>query len=345
MLIWKKKNITNTSASALSQKRGRIDVKYFYEFNDCLRNYVYKNKKESRLIGVDGSQINLLLKLNENDYKTANNEKYSSGLVSALYDIDNEMPIDMSLFKHSNEREALISQFKYISEKDILIMDRGYYSEDFLKILSERNQKFIFRLRKNLKILDKFKKKPNSNQITANVNGIKMKVVKFVIRTPEDKNEIYYIGTNIYNKSVEYFKDTYWKRWKTETNFKQAKHYLSLFQLKSKTENKMLQDIAIHTSILMINSFIQNQLNSEFVGEKINSKNSIYMLLNSVLYLFLYKKLTKKILNKLLKIFEIIKNTRVSIIPNRHSERIKVRPSTKWCFSGNKFGNGLAKKS
>ena len=66
------------------------------------------------------------------------------------------------------------------------------------------------------------------------------KKIKFRIITYKIGNKKYYLGTTIMNHKIEYFKNIYWKRWTLETNFRESKYLLSLDNILSKNENKIL---------------------------------------------------------------------------------------------------------
>ena len=67
---------------------------------------------------------NVVSRGKNNDLKLSANKNYSTALVSSLYDIKINMPINYGIFKSFNEREALNEQFEYFKENDVAIMDR-----------------------------------------------------------------------------------------------------------------------------------------------------------------------------------------------------------------------------
>lgn len=303
------KNILDVSDGALIKKRNLIHSKYFKEVNDELLKYIYKNKK-NRTLAVDGSRIALLKSLSEYDYRLSRTGNYCSVLISSLIDIENEILINYNLCKHKNERLALREQFEYLQENDILIMDRGYFSYELLYDLHIMKIKPIFRLASNLKIYDTIN---NCNTdtliITIKVNNleIKLRLIKYNIGY-----EIYCLATTIYDKTVNYFKQSYWGRWKTEINFRSSKYNLSLVELKSKTERKIKQDVYIHNFISIISSYFQHMLEKELYGlnYKLNTKNFLSTTINNLLYYLLYKKATKKMINKFNTLLEMLKKTK-----------------------------------
>lgn len=151
-------------------------------------------------------------------------------------------------------------------------------------------------------------------------------------------DNIYYIRTTIYDKGINYFKDTYWKRWKVEVNFKHSKYNLSMNNIKSKSENSVTQDICIHNLIFIISGYIKYHL-EEDLSEKysITVTSLLKIIINKVLYLTLYKNSTVKNIDELLRIFNIIKESLIYVRPSRHYKRIRYKPSTKWNINGNRY--------
>lgn len=121
-------------------------------------------------------------------------------------------------------------------------MDRGYYSETLMKNLIDNGLNYIFRVSKNLKLVDKLNKS-ESNDLLVKNNGINSRIVKYTIH-----KEPYYLLTNLLNTNkynLEYLKISYKLRWTIETDFKYSKYYLSLKSISSKNLNNIKQDIAL----------------------------------------------------------------------------------------------------
>jgi hypothetical protein len=60
------------------------------------------------------------------------------------------------------------------------------------------------------------------------------------------------------------------------------------------------------------------------------------IIINNILYLLLYKNNTKNI-KEMVRILNISKETLVYVERNRHYERIRKKPTSKWCQYGNKY--------
>ena len=67
--------------------------------------------------------------------------------------------------------------------------------------------------------------------------------------------------------------------------------------------------------------------------------NSLDIIVNKLLYLFMYNKMTKKIKIKVRKLISIIINSKTKIKNNRHYPRLRKKPASKWCLNGIKLFN------
>jgi hypothetical protein len=140
-------NVLNVSTNTLIKNKNRINFKHFQNLNNELVNYIYK-KEEKKIVAVDGTYIVLLKTLNKDGFKISKNGNYCIALLSTLFDIEKELPINYKISNNKDERSVLIKQLKYLQQNDILIMDRGYFSYDLLSILNKKHIKTIFRLKK-----------------------------------------------------------------------------------------------------------------------------------------------------------------------------------------------------
>ena len=73
-------------------------------------------------------------------------------------------------------------------------------------------------------------------------------------------NDTYILGTTHTNLSVGELKKLYKKRWEIETQFDFAKHTMSLDGIRSKSINRIKQDIAVHQLILTVCYYIHNRI-------------------------------------------------------------------------------------
>ena len=224
-----------------------------------------------------------------------------------------------------------------------MVVDRGYYDEKLLKILIDNGLYVVFRMKKNLNLIKKLDKTNNNDIIVKHyINDNKymnMRLLKYKIN-----KETYYLYTNLLDNkkyNFEYLQLLYKNRWGVETDFRYSKYYLMLNNIRLKSINMVKQTICIHNLIQLLEGYLEIIINKSKNDNKnkINKKNSIYMFTNNILYLLFYKKSTKKIKTKILKLMNIIKETIVCIQNNRHYSRIRKSPASKWCLNAIKFIN------
>lgn len=88
------------------RRKNKINHKYFEQLNNYLLNYIYINN-DRKIIAVDGTYISLLRSLSNEGLKISTRDNYCVALISTLFDVEKEIPINYSLFKNNNERDAL----------------------------------------------------------------------------------------------------------------------------------------------------------------------------------------------------------------------------------------------
>lgn len=326
-------DMLGVSKKTLVVTKNNIDIKYFERLNSSIVKYIYNND-EPRLIAVDGTHI-VLKKSVEGGFSVTKSDRFCTVLISALFDIEREIPINYGVCKHKDERKGLLEQAKYLKENDVLIMDRGYFSFELLDHLVKLlNVKVVFMLRCDLTMLTNLEK---TDDITIDL-PYQTRTVKFRLIKYEIKKTTYYIGTTVYNVSIDCIKDIYRHRWKIETHFKSSKYKLSLKELKSKNENTVRQDILIHNFVYLVSSFFQYLLQSDIKPDyKINTTNHLNTTVNWLLYLLIYNNATTKTIDDIMKNLNISKEALVAIIDDRHYERRRLTPTSKWCPFGNKY--------
>jgi hypothetical protein len=340
---------TKLSKSAFVQQKSKVTSDTFNIINSELIKDVYKNnlfftngqlphpQYANRIIAADGSQINFYKK-NSLDLPLSDNKLYKIGILSTLYDISNNLPINYLLTGETDERTLLKKQLESLQPFDVLVADRGYFSYDLVNILNSKNIHYIFRIKNSYKIIkETFRDLPNNKNYDVILNTIynnvpyKIRIIKFYI---DDKE--YYIATSLLNNiySTEWFKNIYHKRWQIEEHFKTLKNTVEVSP-RSTTLNGIQQDLYINQFILIINNYICSLLNNfiDSKKHKINQINSIKMIIDHILpHLFYNKTSVKKIMKTLIE----IKNNVTQIVNNRHFIRVCILPHSKWYCSGNK---------
>ena len=304
---------------------------------------LFINRTNKRFIACDGMQLNLNKALiNNNDVKQSPNGNYGISIISSMYDVINNIPINYSITqcnendlnkKKVNETNGFLNQLSYLTPNDIIIFDRWYFSEMLTKTLNDKNIGYIFRMKSNSRF---FKNMSLGKSKIVNYLGVDVQLFKYKI-----ESDNYYILTSITEKiSIKEIKALYQKRWKNETDNKKFKYDILHNGIRSKNYNSLLVDIESVRFMSLISSFI------EYVGKddiklrtKINSKNCLDVLQKKLLYLILFKEDGEYKKKTICRIIGIIYKTVIKIIKNRVYERKRVSPSTKWNINGNRYGN------
>ena len=254
---------------------------------------LFINRTCKRFIACDGMQINLNKSLiNNNDVKKSTNENYGISIISSIYDVINNIPINYCITecnennlnkKKVNETNGFLSQLSYLSSNDIVIFDRWYFSTMLIKKLNDHNIGYIFRMKSNSNF---FKNMNLGKSKIITYLGIKVQLFKYKIKT-----ENYYILTSITEKiSIKEIKALYRERWKNEIDNKKFKYDILYNGIRSKNHNSLLVDIESVRFMSIVSSFIEYLGKDDIKSRtKKNSKNCLDILYKKLLYLLLFE--------------------------------------------------------
>jgi hypothetical protein len=321
------KTTINVSKTAILKKRKNITPLILQKLNNLMLDLIYTNNLP-RFIAVDGSTLNVSKKLALEGFKMNDNRTYCHVHISSLYDVNNDVLINLNMSEKLDEREQLIRQLEFVKRGDTLIMDRGYFSWNLLKILHLRGINYLFRSKENLNALRFTEEEEiiNKTAVYEDNTRIGINTIKFKV-----EESTFYMITSLLRYTLEDIKILYHKRWDVESNFRDLKHNLSLVELKSKSKLNIHQDILIHNFLFLLNSYLYNHLNMQTKNNyKINRKNCLKIVINDILFYLLYLKHTKKNINELLRICKIIQEDIILIQLNRHFIRKRIKPDSKW---------------
>jgi hypothetical protein len=344
------------SKEAFIKKRSQLSEDLLKNLIETILNKIVYKNNQVRVIAVDGTHVILDKRLHKDGFKLNDKKNYCTGLISGVYDIKNNIPINYKLVTHGNERDVFIQdQLKYINRDDIVIFDRGYYSNELVKILSDKGIKFVFRVKNELKMVKQLIKE-KENDINYNVKfnkfNIPVRCIRYIIHLTEDQKKYhyhypesgeYYICTNLDSEfTIEKIINLYHDRWSIETNFRYAKYNLTLSEIKSKKLLNVKQDILIHNFILIYTGYIYmliTKLNKK-MNTKINYSNVITQLCeNSFLKIFLYGKLSTRNINFIVHLIMCLKNVTYIAKKGRKFKRIRLKPQSKWGLYGNIYAH------
>ena len=325
---------------AFNKRRAGLDLTLIDKINYDLLKYAYPDTNKSRIIAVDCSQINLPYKLHKFGYKKSSSKQYCIAKISSLFDVEKKLPINYELDKTcAADGKILLKQLAYLRKGYVLIMDRGYYSTYLVKKLSDIGVNFIFRMKVSSQYVKNLKPTVNDKQILVKFGkqAIVGRIVRYTIGT-----EDYFLLTTLLNPkiTVDILAKKYWDRWTCESDFRKVKYDVLFNGIRSVTDKQVCLDIKMVIFIGILTACIESFQDLSKKNKKINTKNTIDILVKKLLYLMLYKNKTKKMINMLTDIIDILYTVTTKIVKNRSCPRRRVSPSTKWNANGNRYGPG-----
>ena len=342
----KNKNISNVHVSAINKKRQNIDSKYVELVHTKLMKILIPEIEkcsekiliEDGLYAVDGTIMNLLKSLSNDGLKLNDYGTYCSLIYSCIFDLSNEVPIDIHMDGSKNESKLFIDKINILPKNSIIMGDGKYFNKNIIRNINDNNIYGIFKVSRNLKIC-KDLLASDDDQLICDYDGHQIRLIKL-----KCGNETYILGTNLLDENkydnktiIELFK----QRWYIEEYFKTLKCTLNLNKTKSQNKNNVLQEVYMQMIIVTISKYIEIMapnyvLNKNmYKNQKINRTKLIKNIANDFLYYIFYKKLTKKYLNKIYNLlFDLINDT-ILIEDNRFELRKRKLPITEYQNNGN----------
>ena len=125
------------------------------------------NWKGHRIHAVDRSKINLPRALIKAGYRCpSDNAYYPQGMVSCLYQLKTQIPVDFDVVAHGDERSLARSHLCALKTADVVVDDRGYYSYEMLYEHVGCGIEVVFRMQKNIgAVFDRFIHSAQTDQV------------------------------------------------------------------------------------------------------------------------------------------------------------------------------------
>lgn len=327
--------IVSVTEQSVNEKLQLIDNSNFDLLNRKLCEYIY-SKKQNRYIAVDCVRINLYELFTEFGIPKSNNGGCCTAIVSALIDIDTNIPINYHIHMGQSERDAFREQVHHINpETDTLIFDKGYFGANFFNELTEKKINYVFSLQPHFLFLRNFKNDNNKNSDIAYVkigkNKKRIRLIKYKI-----DNVLYLLGTSREDLSVDYLKNIYHKRWQIETQFNFIKNTMSFSNIKSRSLNRVKQDIYIHQFIMIICYYIQSLLYKKInysTEKKINTTSMLNIVHDKILYILLNINKSASVQQNYISMsncLNVVAKSTVCVVNNRHYDRQSKKPIKKF---------------
>ena len=230
------------------------------------------------LFAVDGSKVNLPRALLKNGYALpSDNSYYPQGLLSCLYHLKTQIPVDFELVNHGNERLCAEKHLKALKKGDVVVYDRGYFSYIMLHQHIKSEIHAIFRLQENsFTVINQFFLSQDKDILTTiypssttkrdilkaypklDLIPIKFRLIKYEIN-----ENIYCLGTTLVDQdkynNIQDFMDIYHDRWGIEELYKISKRLFIFEDFHSKSDRGVKQEIYAHFNLITMNRIFSNQ--------------------------------------------------------------------------------------
>ena len=247
---------------------------------------------------MDGTKLNLPRSLIRHGYKLPSKKAcYPQGLLSCLYQVKSQIPVDFDLVSHHNERICAEQHLKVLEKDDVVIYDRGYFSYLMLLHHVESNIHAVFRLQESCcTVVEDFFKSTQTDIITTIypsatvrrdigkahpeqiIAPLQLRLIKYQIG-----DNTYCLGTTLKDRTkykTQDFIELYHSRWGVEELYKISKRLFLIEDFHAKTERGVKQEIFAHFALITMNRIFANQADIDLNLSNV-SKDALEKTVNS----------------------------------------------------------------
>ncbi len=345
--------------SAMCQARAKLDESIFKTLQTQILRCTSQHDADARWKGhrihaVDGSKINLPRGLLKAGYRCpSDNAYYPQGLVSCLYQLKTQIPVDFDVVSHGDERRLARSHLCALKASDVVVYDRGYYSYEMLHEHAVRGLHPVFRIKRQAAAaFDRFiggdetdaavELRPSAEQCAgirsrdanAECAPITVRLVKYSVAGTD-----YVVATTLLDRHrypISDLSDLYHARWGIEELYKVSKNLMSIEDFHSASERGVRQELFAHFVLITLTRLFSNhsemQLNADGCDNKrafkANFKNALTVIGKNLETLLLKQAdMVSEVLNQ---IIAGISSCRQRKRPNRSCPRRSRKPVGKW---------------
>ena len=276
---------------SFSETRQKLRWEAFRELFSTIVDVIYTGYYDTwhgyRVSAIDGSKTQLPdeQQLREHFGTMGKNNTAATGQASALYDVLNNVLIDVQLEPlKTDERELALRHIEVLNklpsfDKECVLYDRGYASFQMVETHKERNISFVMRVKRGFnKTIDRLEK--GDHNVVLQQRGhddIPVRVLKFTLPSGEEETLI----TDITDRrmGIAAFKKLYFKRWPIETKYDEIKNKLEIENFSGRTVNAIMQDfyITMYMSNVVAVACWEAQLDVDEERELKNNKYSYHV--------------------------------------------------------------------
>lgn len=276
------------SSAALCKARQKIKYELFSELGKLMADLFYRCEKGSgwkgfRLLGVDGSEINLppskeLLDKFGHQHTSSVGAKIPQARISFLSDVLNKITIEALIepFKVA-EQTMFIEHLKILKPTDLLTADAGYGHFWIIKEVIKAGADFCFRMSRSSNFIKDFLASGEKDIVlewspsrhtrgTCRRRGVELSPIRIRLVRIELGNEVEILATSLLEQQKYLYddiKELYNKRWATEEEFKKFMHRLRIEFFSSVKTNGVLQDFYANVFMLNLVSFLTHGTNKK----------------------------------------------------------------------------------
>jgi len=374
------------SPSSLCEARKKLDEHAFRVVNTKILQAYWGHGDVDplwhghRVFAVDGSKLQLPRALLKSGYSLPSPDAhYPQGLLSCLYALKEQLPVDFDLVAHGDERRCATVHLSTLHPGDVVVYDRGYFSYVMLHHHLEAGVHAVFRMpMSSASEVNKFMQSTETD-ITVSVFPSKptlldiakahpgLKIVPRTIRLVkyEYDKTTYCLSTTLVGEQhdppipVQELADLYHARWGVEELYKISKRVFHIEDFHAKHERGVKQELFAHFVLVTLNRLFANQaengLNTPSVANtsppaapsphgqaKVNFKNCVHFFARRMEPLLLiHKKLVEMVTTTCRSIAKCFQRVR----PGRTYARQSKRPIPKWHSNSKKETRAASNKS
>lgn len=338
-------------------------VQPFYKMNQEFIEHFLINNKNERVYAVDGSKVNLSISMTNCGFDKFKNRPYTTGMISTIYDVNHQIPMEYQLSTSLNERYLFYNQLtnlKTSGNPDIFIFDRGYYSSEMVDKLTKKFKNYIFRVRNNLQMVDALKNS-RCDELFFTKDQRPMRLVRYLMDPRKDyppllvsgkfklqlkspakrKDQTYYLLTSLVDTEkypLSKLKELYHKRWSIEEYYKKIKRTLISGTFHSRCQTSIETEMSIQQMINLLTRYFSNHV-PQYKNYPINQKITSDLIVNKMLSMLIYDRHELGCDEKFRIIFEVIVKNIIPTRQDRKFKRIKIFPVSKHIYQENKYTN------
>lgn len=277
------------AASAFGEARKKLDESIFKMINSrVIEKYEAQFDADQyrflghRVYAVDGTKINLPRPLLADGFILADKAcHYPLGLLSSLYRLKAQIPVDFALTPCLDERAAALNHLPCLAQGDIVVYDRGYYGYSFLYAHLRRGINPVFRL-KTKSTCTAFEEFFASSEVDRTIAiaptgksgltkfrkdypGIPIDPIPLRLIKYEIAGAVYCLGTTLLGDqyTCERLKDLYHGRWGIEELYKISKQFIAIEEFHAKSLRGVKQELYAHMTMITLNRILTNSADDQ----------------------------------------------------------------------------------